>query len=1192
MLLKSLEIQGFKTFPDKTVLSFDKGITAVVGPNGSGKSNISDAVRWVLGEQSTRILRCSRMEDVIFSGTPQRKGQGYAEVTLNIDNSERRLPFENDTVAVTRRYYRSGESEYLLNKAAVRLKDIHELFMDTGLGRDGYSIIGQGKIDSIVAARSEDRREIFEEAAGISRFRYRKEESEKRLSQSEENLLRLQDILEELKERVGPLKEQAQKAEQYLAYAQERKNLEIGLWLETLNRSGRTLREYEDKLVIVRSQYDNNEQDLQTIENQIEQNFTQSNELTAKMDELRRQAASQDELAVRKDGDISVLKNDIQHNEKNIERIQKELSESANSGENLKEELAQKQLDKEEKKREIAEKEKCVQDALAKIQQFRAEMEKSSKEIDHLAAQISEYQTKASGFKISEMTAASSISEIERRLADIQSALMERQVQSQKAGKEKKEYTELLEQMVEKIHSLTNTAKGYEIRLHSRRQKVEEAKKSSDQLGLDVQEQLRRARLLEELEQNLEGFTHSVKMVMKESARGTLSGILGPVSRLFQVSKEYATAIETALGAAMQNLVVENEQDAKRAIALLKQKQGGRATFLPVSTIRGNVLQEQGLKDCFGFVGIAVQLCQYEKKYEGILNSLLGRIAVAEDLDSAVFIAKKYNYRFRIVTLDGQVVNTGGSLTGGSLNKNAGLLSRTAEIAQIKQNAESLQNKLQKAKESLKLATEEASAAEAAFLGVKGELSSLQEDKIRVDSELKRIEAEEKSSKDAVEQMQQEKTSAIKRKEGLFQAQEDARVKAEQCSQEVAKLQEQVGKLGDTREAWSQKNETLLNEIQETRMMILSAQKDEESLQYAIEEIQKKQQDHRGHIENLQEEIKSVTAANTMIAVQIDGLKAQAVQLRESAEKSRNQAESLSIHRMELEKSSSELRIKEREKSAEREKTGHEIARLEERKANLQKEYDGIISKMWEEYELTRREAEQITKPIEDILQTQKRLNELKGKIKALGNVNVAAVEEYKEVSQRYEFLNAQVADIEKSRNELKKLIGDLTHQMKDLFTLRFDQINQNFVHTFRELFGGGTAGIALSDPDDILTSGIEISVQPPGKIVTHLELLSGGEKALVAIALYFAIMKVNPPPFCVLDEIEAALDDVNVTRFATYLRRMNDNTQFIVITHRRGTMEEADVLYGVTMQDEGISKLLELHVEEIEQRLGMKQIR
>lgn len=1187
MLMKSLELQGFKTFPDKTTLQFEEGITAVVGPNGSGKSNISDAMRWVLGEQSVKTLRCSKMEDVIFSGTPARKPVGYAEVTLTLDNTGRELNFDGDTVAITRRYYRSGESEYLINKAAVRLRDIHELFMDTGLGRDGYSIIGQGKIDSIVAARSEDRREIFEEAAGISRFRYRKEEAERRLDKAEENLLRLRDIVSELEGRIAPLREQSEKAQRFLELSEEKKALEIGLWLETLNRSGRTLREQEDKIALARSQQDTISQELDTLAARIEKNYTAINTCSAQMDELRNQAGADEESAARLEGEISVLENDIRHARKNVERIREEMERAVSSQKNLDWEIAARQTEIQVKEKEAAAREEEFQQTTESLSDLRRSADEAARQVDGLSVKLAEKNSALSEARVRATGAESILKEITARQESVEQTLAARKEQEQKAQEEIKETAELLSAVDVRVETIRNSVRGYEMRVDSRRKKAEEQKKENDQLHLDIQEQLRRAKVLEDLERNLEGFAQSVKTVMRESGRGNLSGIHGPLSRLFRVPQQYAIAIETAMGAAMQNIVVGTEQDAKAAIRLLKQRDAGRATFLPLSTIHGSLLQEPSLEDCPGFVGVAASLCSCEEEYEGVLNSVLGRIAIAEDLDSAVAIARRFRYRFRIVTLDGQVVNTGGSLTGGSLARNSGLLSRASEIVRIREKAAAMEQKAETAAAHLKELLSEAAAAEAELSTAKGALASAQEERFRVETEKKRMETEILTVRHHIRELEQEQAGASARLEALQAGLEEAHRQEQQLSGEIQALQEEIQSSTGNREDLARRSEEITAHLQEIRMAALSAQKDREALEATVKDLKRRKEDFAGRMEELQNQ---ATASENSIGEyqsQIEERRGKVESLRESAKSAREKAELAGVRRTELEKRSGELRAGEREQTTQRENITRELARLEERRDSLQKEYDTIISRLWEEYELTRREAEQMGIQISDTGEALKRLNEIKLKIRTLGSVNLAAIEEYKEVSERYEFLMAQIQDVEHSKEELIRLIHDLTRHMQELFTTRFQEISGHFTGIFQELFGGGTASLTLTDPNDVLHSGIEIAVQPPGKIVTHIESLSGGEMALVAISIYFAIMKVSPPPFCVLDEIEAALDDVNVTRFANYLRRMNRNTQFIAITHRRGTMEEADVLYGVTMQDQGISKLLELRNTEDGEKMG-----
>ncbi|HCR43656.1 MAG TPA: chromosome segregation protein SMC [Ruminococcaceae bacterium] len=1191
MRLKSLELQGFKTFPDKTVLDFDGGITAVVGPNGSGKSNISDAVRWALGEQSTRTLRCTKMEDVIFNGTPARKALGFAQVTVNIENSDRQLPVESDDVVVTRRYYRSGDSEYLLNKTNVRLKDINELFMDTGLGRDGYSIIGQGKIDAIVSAKSEDRREIFEEAAGISRFRYRKGEAEHRLSQTEDNLLRLRDIVSELESRVGPLKEQSERAKKYLGLAEKKKQLEISIWLDGLERCGQALHEQEDRILISKSQYDDAERAVNDIDNKIEGVFRKSNSYSAQIDGIRRKSAAYDEEAVKKDGQVSVLENDISHCRENISRIKKEIEISGVSDSDLQKEIEAKEKQISEKEDFLHNNEKDFSGLSLKIRDLKLGINESENKIDGFTRGIAELTSEATKAKVDEMTAVSSISDIKLRILNLNKSISDKKEYIEKLCRAAGDYGLKLESAKDRAVKCTNEAQGYELKLESRRARAERAKNEDDKLKLDINEQSRRARLLEDLENNMEGFAQSVKAVMKESSRGALNGILGPVSRLIKVPEQYSTAIETALGGAMQHIVVENETDAKRAISLLKQKKAGRATFLPVSSVNGRTLDLSGAASCTGFVGIASGLCSCGEKYRGILDSLLGRTAVAENLDCAVDMAKRYGYKFKIVTLDGQVVNAGGSLTGGSLVRNSGLLSRASEIEKIKCHIAELRKTEQQSATALKAALEEASQAEALLSGAKGELSSAKEQCIRLDAEHRRLLASCASEKKTQEELSREEES----ERGRLKNQEEARAAAEKLGGELnGKINELKGQLESVsggRGELSKSYDELSEKVKKLEMERLSAQKDIESLAASVKDIKERRKGQSEKTSRLHAEIALSEDSILGITKRIDALKNEAVKIRGKSESSKSEIDALNAKRMELEKQSVELRAEERLKSEEKEKISHELARLDEQKANLQKGYDETIAKLWEEYELTRREAEDIYGgKIKDAAKAKMELGELKSAIKSLGSVNVAAVDEYKEVSERYEFMKSQVADVEKSRGELLKLISGLTKQMQELFTIKFDKINKNFAQTFRDLFGGGSACISLTDENDVLNSGIEISVQPPGKIVSHLESLSGGEKALVAISLYFAIMKVNPPPFCVLDEIEAALDDVNVNRFAAYLRRMNENTQFIVITHRRGSMEEADVLYGVTMQDKGVSKLLEMPVAEIEEKMGIKR--
>lgn len=1181
MILKSLELQGFKTFPDKTTLQFERGITSVVGPNGSGKSNISDAMRWVLGEQSVRTLRCSKMEDVIFNGTPQRKALGFAEVTLTIDNADRRLPFAGDTVAVTRRYYRSGESEYLINKSTVRLKDINELFMDTGLGRDGYSIIGQGKIDSIVAARSEDRREIFEEAAGISRYRYRKEESERHLNKAEENLVRLRDILSELESRVEPLRIQAEKAEQFIAFDREKRELEIGIWMETLDRSGKLLREHGEKISLAQAQYEGLQEELQAIAVKTEENYRRTNQCTVDMEEARGQAADLDGEAVRAEGEASLFENDAAHTRESIQRLEGQITEASRSGEDTDREIQEKRQEIKEKEQRIQESRDRMLTYTQRLEELRQGADEATRQMEQAAQELAQYNASLAEERIKLSSTQSSMAEIRLRAGAVADSVKQANRRLDDAREEAAQLKEMLADAEQAVAARDNAVKGYELRLESRRKRAQNAREAWNQLTLDVSEQQRRAKLLEDMERNLEGFSQSVKQVMKAAGRGMLSGICGPVSQLLKTPSQYAVALETALGASMQHIVVETEQDAKNAIRLLKQRDWGRATFLPLSTIRGSVYDPRDIREMAGFVGMANTLCACEERYYSIRDSLLGRVAVAEDLDSAAAIARKTGYRLRVVSLDGQVVNAGGSLTGGSKGRSSGLLSRAAEIQQVREKAAALQKQAEAAQQEFHLRQEEFSASEAELNAARGELASAQEERIRMQSQSAQVSRELEQLSENAANLQREQADSAGRLADLSQQEQTIRQAIAQLEEQVARAQEKSQELSGSREEQMARCDGISRTIQEIRMGEFSAQKDKDALEAAVAGLESRKQDAAGTIRRLGEEISLLRERITQLESQKGDALKRSQDLKEQARSKRESLQALGQQRAALEQEAQKLREREREAVSQRENVGQELSRLQERSGNLQKEYDQILTKLWEEYELTRREAEEMTKRIDDLPAAQRRLADLKNRIKALGAVNVGAVVEYKEVAQRYEFLKGQIEDVEKSKTELLELIQDLTKHMCQQFSDRFTQINENFGRIFRELFGGGAAELSFTDDSDVLTSGIEIKVHPPGKIVTHIESLSGGEKALVAIAIYFAIMRVNPPPFCVLDEIEAALDEVNVARFAQYLRRMGDRTQFITITHRRGTMEGSDMLYGVTMQDQGISKLLALRTEE-----------
>lgn len=1189
MLLKALEIQGFKTFPDKTKLTFDKGITSIVGPNGSGKSNISDAIRWVLGEQSPKAIRCSKMEDVVFNGTDNRKKLGYAEVTLSFENKDRTLAYDGDEVSITRRYYRSGDSDYMINKAAVRLKDIHELFMDTGLGRDGYSMIGQGKIDSIVASKSEDRREIFEEAAGISRYRYRKLEAERKLKGTEENLVRLRDILTELDDRIGPLEIQSKKAEAFLEYSNEKKELEIALWLNTIKQSATVLREQEEKLEIARSQHLAAEEALGQIQKESEELFLQNGKYLSLIDEIRKEISSYNQQISDKKANISVSENNIVHNNENIKRVQLEIDSLTTSSKDTEKEIKEKRIKIEQHKENISVLQKQYAEIENNLNEINLNVSKNSDLLQEISLSLTKLSAKAADIKVSAMTSMASVSEAKERINNLNRTKQIKLEQLSKLEKQCEDYQNMFADTSSLTEKLDNALAGCQLKLASKLTKREKQKEASDKLTLDYQERIRRVRMLEDLERNMEGFYNSVKIVMKEAQKGSLQGIHGPVSRVINVPSQYTVAIETALGNSMQHIVTTDENSAKAAINYLKQRDGGRATFLPLTTIKGYQLNEKGLEACQGFVGTASALCSCNPQYSGILNSLLGRIVIADNLNNAVTIAKKYSYKFRIVTLDGQVVNAGGSLTGGSQGRKSGLLSRSAEIQKNKDIAAKLKEKAAKAAEDYKIAQHEYSVAEAEITATRAELAVAQEDKIKIEAALNSSKSELQTQQSSLLDLDNEIKLLNARVEQQSDIHKNSQNELNELNKQIAKAEQQSNAITGGREELSEKREELADSLQNIRLKIVTAEKDIDNINSEINLALTNESTKEQRKELLYKELEDYNSKNSVVKTQINLLTQFVNDLTEKSKAAQDKIDKINKERSQTDAKTAQLRQAERDKLNERETAGRELSKLEERKINLQKQYDDIISKLWEEYELTPREAQENSKPVENVPTAKKRLNELKGKIKALGNVNVSAIEEYKEVAERHSFMTKQVGDVEKSKNEILRLIGDLTKQMKEIFVDRFNQINTHFSKIFVDLFGGGKAHIELTNPEDVLTSGIEIIVHPPGKIVVHLEALSGGEKALVAIALYFAIMKVNPAPFCVMDEIEAALDEVNVDRFAQYLRVMNDNTQFILITHRRGTMEEADVLYGVTMQDKGISKLLSLRASEVAQKLNMQ---
>lgn len=1189
MVLRTLKMQGFKSFPDKTELNFGKGITAVVGPNGSGKSNISDAVRWVLGETSTKSLRGSKMEDVIFGGTSTRKPLGFAQVTLTLDNSDSSLKDRGDVVTVMRRYYRSGESEYRIDGEVVRRKDIHELFMDTGLGADGYSMVGQGKIDSIISAKNEDRRELFEEAAGISRFRHKRKDAERRLEQAQENLVRLLDILGELESRVGPLKTQSEKAKKFLEYSEEKKTLEIGVWLNKISRFTNDLREQEHKIDAANASYEICENELEDIEKEMEQTAQNITAINLEIEQCRAGSAAFEEEALRKDGEISVLKATLSHNNEMIDRLMGDISAADDSSTSLDTQIAEKKAFIDESEQKSRAKNSELQGVTGELNQIISDNAEFADKNAQLNKRLSELTLKLSECKVKCSKALSSIEEIKSRQNTIDENIALADSEIRTAEAQKKESEENLAFINERIAENENSMSGYQLKLKTKTERAEKLKAEYERLSRSLDEKESKAGMLSDLEKNMEGFSGAVKSVMKQSRAKALSGIHGPLSKLISVDNEYSTAVEVALGAAMQNIVVSTENDAKRAIGFLKQSNQGRATFLPVSAIKPRFIDERDLDDNFGFVDIASNLVACDDEYKNIVSNLLGRVMVVEDIDCAIGISKRYKNKYKIVTLDGQVMNPGGSMTGGSRSKGAGILSRSNLIEELKAEAEKLKAETEKAAAEYKKALEEANRAAADLQGADADLRNAKEELIRAEGDDKLIEDKLKSLEEQKAAMQREKDNADGRILLLTEANKSALADSDSVQSEIDKTERELAEINQDADELTQKREAIRKRSEEINLELVTLAKDTEAARLAVEELELRKSTQSDRVKNINDDIAEIEGRNKSLELSIAASQAEVDRLRDKAKQSDDAVQDKIEARNNFEKHSGELRTLEKSKTADKEKLSSELVRLEERKNNMKKEYDELNDMLFEQYELTRPEAEALGIVIEDMTAAKKRLHEIKVAVKGLGSINVGAIEEYKEVSERYEFLKEQIGDIEQSKSELQNIIEDLTTSMSEKFLTQFNKINEQFRVSFADFFGGGKGEIILEEPDNCLESAIEIKIQPPGKSVQNINLFSGGEKSLAAMALLFSVLKVTPSPFCIYDEVEAALDDVNVERFAKYMRKMTDKTQFISITHRRGTMEEADVLYGVTMQEKGVSKLLELQSAELAAKMGLE---
>ena len=1188
MYLKALEIQGFKSFPDKTVLNFGEDITAIVGPNGSGKSNISDAIRWVMGEQSAKGLRGAKMEDVIFGGTEKRGQVGFAQVTLVLDNTEHIFPtMEESEVSVTRRYYRSGESEYYINRQSVRLKDVTELFLDTGMGREGYSIIGQGKIDEILSAKSGERREIFEEAAGISKFRHRKEEAERKLERTEENLVRINDKIAELELQVDPLREQAEKAKKYLVLRDELRLLEISVWLENLDTLKAGARKLEADLRAAEAERDQARADLDALYAEGEQYSEKMRQKDMEAETVRAEAAALEGQVKEKESAAAVLESAVAHNQENIERAQAELAEADSRAGGL----AKQAEDQEARVAEIDRQIGSLNGELdALLERARAMAERAGgaqSEAEQLRGREAMAVAAAADRRAEKAAAEAERAQIleRREAAERDRAAGEEQLQS--ARQEAKENRRALEDARDEAQAAANIIAGHELRMEERKKKADEAAARRMQLTVDAQTLENRRRLLTEMEKEYEGFSKAVKLICQ--AQSGLRGIHGPVASLVKTDGKYSLAIEIALGAGLQNIVVDREEDAKAAIGYLKQRDGGRATFLPLTAIRGDELREKGVENEFGFVGLASRLVSFDPRYQNIVYNLLGRTVVAEDLDCGIAMARKYKNAFRIVTLDGQVINRGGSMTGGSTSRSAGVLSRAAELEKLTARSAKLQEQLASARKAEEDAARELSAAQY-------ELETAEAQRRRAEDEVLRLEGAKShfdillgSLEENLENLTGELASLAGRladnEQRIAAAQEeierqesaaaDLRARAEAALSGQSELLEQSGALTEeisakksALAALAAEREATARSAADLRALCADLSGDRAQKERTVETYRQNIADAQAQIEALKGELEALAEQGGAFRDRLAAINGEKNAL-EAERTARNRAgQEMNEHLLDLERAA---------------------AKLDQRRATSAMEEKQILDRLWEHYELSHSAAQAQRIELESLPKANRRIGELKRDISALGTPNIGAIEEFDRVNTRYTYLTDQRNDVEKAKGELERIIGDITGEMTKIFAEQFKLLSESFQTTFRELFGGGDARLELEDEEDILGCGIEIKAQPPGKTLKTISLLSGGEKAFVAIALYFAILKVHPTPFCVMDEIEAALDDANVTRYARYMRQLTGKTQFIVITHRRGTMEEADVLYGVTMQEQGVSKILTINLNDMAKELKIK---
>ncbi len=1182
MYLKRLELQGFKSFADRTILEFMPGITTVIGPNGSGKSNISDAIRWVLGEQSMKSLRGTKSLDIIFAGTQNRKSLGFAEASLVFDNSDGALPIEYTEVTVTRKIYRSGETGYFINKTPCRLKDVLELFMDTGIGKDGYSIIGQGKIDEILSNKSEDRRHIFEEAAGIVKYRVRKAESEKKLEHTKVNLLRINDILSEIETNIDPLKIQSEKAKKYLNLREELKNIEIGLFLYNIEKYKIDLENIVKDEEIYKTQCNDEEGRLERIKNLKEELKSEVEEITNKIEEISNLGFESQKEIEMLNSDINVSNTRISNNKENSKRFEEEITELNTRIAELQEEREQKELKKENLKtnkekftKELQEKEEELAKITKKLSSKEIEIEGYKKKVEEntdrryeLQSNISEqdinYQNYERRQNQIKNELSSNISELDgTRLKkdEISKEFYEIDSKRNKILTELKEINSSKEEADKKIKSFENS-----INLYSSEMRIKESK----------------LKFLIETEKEKEGYIKSVKSLLKdcENIKELGKGMNGVLANVIEVPEEYQTAIEMCLGASLQNIVTETEEDAKRLVEHLRKNNLGRASFLPITSVKGKKIEKiKGNEK--GVIGIASDLIKYSKKYEQIVLNLLGRTVIVDNMETAIKVSKQNSYSFRIITLDGDVINPSGAITGGSVaKKTVNILGRgkeieklEKEIAKLKEKIENLEKEKAEYESSIEDILENAEALEKELQEIEITYATGKQKIIAIDENISRIEMRLNKLKEEQSKLEEQKNQSTENKKNI-----ENEIKG--ISEENEKLSKIITEFAELNKDNQKYIDDLNFDITNLKISVSSFDESESSIQEIQERIDTELENTSKSIENKKLQIEQIKQDNFNLEKSIQEIKEKINNIKETVQQSGSKIEEMKKERIEK---NQKLSLQEEEITSKFkviEDLKAQIVKIEVRKTKLEEDINEIINKMWEEYELTPNNVVDYKKP-DNVQLTQKKVKGLRNEIRELGSVNVDSIEEYKTLKERYDFMCEQRVDLENTMSKLRKVISDMTGIMKQQFKEQFALINKNFSEVFKELFGGGNASLKLEDEENILECGIEITVQPPGKKLQNMMLLSGGEKAFTAIALLFAILKINPAPFCVLDEIEAALDDVNVYRYAEYLKKFAKDTQFLVITHRKGTMEAADTVYGVTMEESGISKLLSMKLRE-----------